>query len=156
MLTNRESAVTTTSTTTTIVCSNLKPTSAPEASSSRVSYSPSPLNSSIPQSTSSRPDDDKGISVQSILANASRALDVAKDLAPLLPVPFVGAIFISAKAVVDAAAVRSIPRASDSNFIVKICFRVNGDKPNPSIARKRFTYSRVCFLESPSEQTRLR
>ena len=52
-------------------------------------------------------DEDSHDTIQSILTNTSNALEVAKDLAPLLPVPFVGEIFVSAKAIVDAAIVSS-------------------------------------------------
>ena len=43
--------------------------------------------------------------VQTILSQASTALDVAGELAPLIPVPFVASIFSSAKVIVDSASV---------------------------------------------------
>ncbi|KAI5118684.1 hypothetical protein M0805_003621 [Coniferiporia weirii] len=41
--------------------------------------------------------------VQEILQNASTALEVATDLAPLIPVPVLGSVFIAAKCIVDAS-----------------------------------------------------
>ena len=48
---------------------------------------------------------DKQDIVQTLLSQASAALDLAGNLAPLIPVPFVASIFSSAKVIVDAAAV---------------------------------------------------
>jgi hypothetical protein len=69
------------------------------ASSDSSGLTPTPSNHNIAKN-------DRDV-VQSILASASAVLDVAAELAPLLPVPFVATIFISAKGIVDSAAVRS-------------------------------------------------
>ena len=48
----------------------------------------------------------KGVSTSDVLHNAAMALEIAKECAPLVPVPFIGSIFASAKVIVDAAGVR--------------------------------------------------
>ncbi|TDL16358.1 hypothetical protein BD410DRAFT_808190 [Rickenella mellea] len=48
-------------------------------------------------------DSEKRSTVNDLLLNASSALELASQLAPLLPVPFVPSIFASAKLIVDAA-----------------------------------------------------
>ncbi len=48
----------------------------------------------------------RGELLKAALANASVVLDVATELAPLLPVPFVSSIFSSARVILNCASVR--------------------------------------------------
>lgn len=60
-----------------------------------------------------------------ILQNASAAIDAAKELSPLLPVPFLAVIFSSAKVIVDTALVSDImsmlqEHAKELTYVLKL------------------------------------